>query len=373
MNVPFLDLAAHHAAIRPELDAALSAVIDAGAFAGGSFVSEFEHAFAGYVGASHAVGVSSGTDALWLALSAVGVEPGDEVITVPNSFIATAAAISLAGARPVFVDVDADTYTMSPEAFAAAITPRTKAVVPVHLFGHPAPMAEIIAVARPHGIRVVEDACQAHGARVGDRRVGAMGDAGCFSFYPGKNLGALGDGGAVTTNSREVAEHIRLLRDHGREAKNRHVAIGATARLDAIQAAVLSVKLRHLDAGNAARQRAAALYDRLVEEIDDVVRPFVRPGVTPAFHLYTLQAAHRDALLAALRERSIEAAVHYPHPIHLQPAYAHLGHRVGDFPIAERLAQSLISLPLFPEITPPQISRVVDAIQGFYAAEAALS
>ena len=273
MRVPFLDLNSAHAPLRGEIRAAIEEVIDRGVFAGGPFVEDFEKDFAAYCGVRHAIGVGSGTDALWLALLALGVGPGDEVLTVPNTFMATAEAITYCGAKPVFVDVDERTYTMDPAALETAITARTKAIIPVHLFGQPADMDPILEIARARGLVVIEDAAQAHGAEYKGRRAGSLGDAGCFSFYPGKNLGALGEAGAVVTGDHELQEKIRILRDHGQIRKYHHTMVGWNARMDGIQAAVLRVKLRHLEAGNELRRSHAAHYDRSLQEIEELETP----------------------------------------------------------------------------------------------------
>jgi dTDP-4-amino-4,6-dideoxygalactose transaminase len=283
--VPFLDLKAQHDPIRAELLDAIAEVIDRSAFAGGPYVARFEAEFAAFCQTAHAVAVGNGTDALWLALLARGVGPGDEVITVSNTFIATAEAISYCGATPVFVDIDEQTYTMDPAAIERAITSNTKAIIPVHLYGQMADLDPIMEIARRHRLFVVEDACQAHGAEYKGRRAGSIGDAGCFSFYPGKNLGALGEGGAITTNDPALAAKMKVLRDHGQESKYHHSCIGWNARMDGIQGAALSIKLKHLDRGNAARRAHAQLYGKLLADVDGVIIPSVAPSGVPVFHL----------------------------------------------------------------------------------------
>jgi dTDP-4-amino-4,6-dideoxygalactose transaminase len=364
MNVPFLDLKAQHEPIRAELMSAINDVIDRGAFAGGPFVAQFEENFAAYCATRHAVGVGNGTDALWLALLAFGVAPGDEVITVPNTFIATAEAISYCGAKPVFVDVDPRTFTMDPSLLERAITPRTRAVIPVHLYGQTADMDPIMAIARRHKLRVIEDACQAHGAEYKGRRAGSIGDAGCFSFYPGKNLGALGEAGAVVTDDAAAAVKMKVLRDHGQESKYHHSLIGWNARMDGIQGAVLTLKLRQLDRGNSARREHAKLYGQLLFGVDDLMLPIVADYCLPAFHLYVVQVEQRDQILKTLGERGISCGIHYPKPVHRQKAYERLGLRVGAFPVAEQGAERLLSLPMFPELTRTQIEVVANELKA---------
>lgn len=347
----------------PEFLSAFRQVTEASAFAGGPFVARFEAEFAAFCGSAHALGVGSGTDALWLSLLALGVGPGDEVITVPNSFMATAEAISLCGARPVFVDIDEAAYTMDPTQLEAAITLRTQAVVPVHIFGQTADMDPILAIARRHGTPVVEDACQAHGAEYKGRRAGSLGTAACFSFYPGKNLGALGEAGAVTTDDPELLSKIQVLRDHGQAAKHLHSAIGWNARMDGIQAAMLSVKLRHLTMANAARREHAELYDQLLANEPRVIRPAVAPHCLHAYHIYAVRVPDRDGVLRRMAARGVNCGIHYPVPIHRQRAYAFLGLKPGSFPVAERCAQEFLSLPMYPELRPEQIEFVVETLK----------
>ena len=362
-NVPFLDLRAQHDPIRAELLAAFNEVIDQNAFAGGPFVQKFEEDFAAFCRAKHAIGVGNGTDALWFALLALGVGPGDEVITVSATFMATAEAISYCGAKPVFVDIDEATYTMNPALLERAITPRTKAIVPVHLYGQVADMDPILEIAKRHGIPVVEDACQAHGAEYKGRRAGTMGDLGCFSFYPGKNLGALGEAGGVTTQDATLAAKVRTLREHGQEKRYFHSMIGWNGRMDGLQAVALRIKLRALDMGNASRRTNAALYSRLLAEVPGVIAPVVAAYGVPVFHLYVVRVKNRDTVLAKLGERGIGCGIHYPKPIHLQQAYAHLGLGPGTTPVAERCAQEILSLPMFPELTAIQIETVVSELR----------
>lgn len=346
-----------------ELLDAFRQVTEKSAFAGGPFVASFETEFSAFCQTRHALGVGSGTDALWLSLLALGVSAGDEVITVPNSFMATAEAISLCGARPVFVDIDERTYTMDPARLQAAITLRTQAIIPVHIFGQMADMDPILAIARKHGTPVVEDACQAHGAEYKGRRAGGLGVVGCFSFYPGKNLGAFGEAGAVTTDEPDLRSKIQVLRDHGQAAKYLHSTIGWNARMDGIQAAVLSVKLRRLAAANEARRAHARLYDQLLTAEPRVIRPFVPPYNAHVFHIYAVRVRDRDGVLQRMAARGVNCAIHYPVSIHLQKAYAFLGLRPGSFPVAERCAQEFLSLPMYPELRPEQIQFVVETLK----------
>ncbi len=363
-RIPFVDLRTQYKYLRSEVDAAVQSVMSRGAFIMGPEHAQFEQAFADYIGTTHCLGVASGTDALELALRACGIGPGDEVITVPNTFIATTEAISAVGASIRWVDADDRTYNLNPCLLEAAITPRTKAVLPVHLYGQPADMDPVLSIARARGLQVIEDCAQAHGARYKGRRVGTFGDAACFSFYPGKNLGAYGDGGAVLTSRDDVAESVRLLRNHGEKEKYVHVTEGFCRRLDNLQAAVLGVKLPHLDEWNAARRRAAAQYSGRLAGIAGVVTPYVSPDVESVFHLYVIQVPRRDDVRAALAATEIESGIHYPIPLHEQPAYRHLGYSAGDFPVASRLGPAILSLPIFPEITSEQIQRVVSVVRG---------
>jgi dTDP-4-amino-4,6-dideoxygalactose transaminase len=362
MKVPFLDLRAHHAPLRAEFLAAIAGVIDTGAFAGGPFVARFEQEFAAYCGTREAVGVGNGTDALWLAFLALGVGPGDEVLTVPMTFMATAEAITYCGAQPVFVDIDDLTYTMDPTRLEAAITPRTKAIIPVHLLGQCADMDPILEIAKRHDIPVVEDACQAHGASYKGRRAGNLGVAGCFSFYPGKNLGAFGEAGAITTNDNALADRIRMFRDHGQARKYHHDVVGWNARMDGIQAAVLQLKLPHLDPNNDLRRAHAAQYAELLADIPGLRTPLESPHGRHVYHVYALRVPDRDRILNDLQQRGIGCGIHYPIPVHLQQAYASLSHARGAFPIAERCAGEFLSLPMFPELTEDQVAAVAQAV-----------
>ncbi len=364
--MPFVDLSAQFASIRDDIEAAIAGVLERNDFILGDSVARFEEEMAAYCEAAHAVGVDSGTSALELALMALGVGSGDEVITVANTFIASALAISYVGATPVLVDIDPDTYQIDPALIEAAITPRTKAIMPVHLYGHPADMDPINEIARSHGLKVVEDASQAHGARYKGRRVGALGDVSAFSLYPAKNLGAYGDAGVVVTDDLEIADQIRLLRNYGSKVKYRHELRGFNRRLDTLQAAVLRVKLRYLDAWNAARRNHGAKYDELLQEHTDVVRlPATAEFAEPVFHLYVVQHEERDRLQEHLADRGISTVIHYPIPIHLQPAYADLGHDEGSFPLTERAATRILSLPMYAELQADDINYVCDAVAGF--------
>jgi dTDP-4-amino-4,6-dideoxygalactose transaminase len=370
MPVPFLDLPAQLRKLQPEIESALQPLIAKGAFIGGDAVQEFEKEFAAHCGAAHCVGVANGTDALQLALEAMGIGAGAEVITTPNTFFATAEAITRAGAALRLCDVDRDTHLMDPAALEAAITPSTRAVIPVHLFGQPCDLGAIRAVAARHELRVVEDAAQAHGATWNGARVGSLGDAAGFSFYPGKNLGALGDAGAVTSSDAALIGRIRTLANHGRASHTEHAAVGMNSRLDALQAAALRIKLPHLDAWNAARREAATRYDALFGDVEEIRPVRQRPEAQGVYHLYVVEVPDRDGLLAHLRERGIGCGLHYRTPIHLTEAYAHLKIAAGTFPVAEKLQSRIISLPMFPEITEAQQVEVVDAVKAFVGVSA---
>ncbi len=366
MQIPFVDLQAQYQSLKDELDTVVLTVMRQCNFILGKEVSDFEHAFADYVGAQHCVGVASGLDALKLALEAFGIGPGDEVIVPAHTFIASALAVSAVGARPVLVEVDEASFNLDPARIKAAITPRTKAIMPVHLYGQPADMAPILDIARQHHLRVIEDASQAHGARYRGQRVGTFGDAGCFSFYPGKNLGAYGDAGGLVTNDAELAQKVRFLRNYGQEVKYKHVVKGYNLRLDTLQAAVLSVKLRYLDAWNAHRAAHGAAYTHALEGVGDLQLPRVVTG-DHVFHLYVIRTRQRDALQTHLNQRGIATVIHYPVPIHLQAAYADLGYRRGAFPITERLSDEILSLPMYAELTAEQQDYVIKAVKDFFA------
>jgi dTDP-4-amino-4,6-dideoxygalactose transaminase len=362
--IPFVDLKTQYHSLKPEIDAAVARVLESCHFVLGPEVTAFEEEFAAYSGAQTAIGVNTGTSALHLALLAAGVGPGDEVITVPFTFVATTAAVLYAGATPVFVDVDPVSYTMDVDRLAAAVTPRTKAILPVHLYGQPADMDPIMAIARRHGLVVIEDACQAHGAEYKGRRAGSIGDFGCFSFYPGKNLGAYGEGGAVTTNDAGAAHTVRTLRDWGAERKYHHVLKGFNYRLDELQAAILRVKLRHLEDWTEARRAHAARYATLLAG-GPVATPTELPYARHVYHVYAVRTAGgaaRAALQQALGAAGIGSGIHYPIPVHLQPAYADLGYGPGAFPVAEAAADQVLSLPMYAELEAGQMQEVAGAI-----------
>lgn len=365
MHIPFVDLKAQYETLKDEMTEAIRGVLNSAQFVGGEALASFERDFAAYCQVRYARGVANGTDALHLALRALGIGYGDEVITTAHTFIATAAAIVATGARPVFVDIDPDTYTIDPTMIERAVTDRTRAIIAVHLFGQPADMGPIKDIARRRGLYIVEDAAQAHGAEYRGVRTGALGDVACFSFYPAKNLGAYGDGGAVTTNSAAIAERIERLRDHGRTTHYSHAEIGFNSRLDALQAVVLQIKLRHLDEWNTDRRRAAEWYAAELAQ-SGIKTPFVRTGSTHVYHLYVIATNERDALRIKLDEAGVATGIHYPLPLHLQPALKHLGYRQGDLPCCEAMAARSLSLPMFPELTRDQVRRIA-AIVGAVA------
>lgn len=360
--IPLLDLKAQHRQIREEILRAIDEVAESNAFVSGPAVARFERSFSNFLGGTNVVALNSGTSALHLALLGLGIGPGDEVIVPAMSFIATAAAVDYAGARPVIVEIDPVTCTIDPERIEAAITPKTRAIVPVHLYGHSAEMFPILAIARDHGLAVIEDAAQAHGTRYGDRLCGTIGDIGCFSFFPGKNLGAWGEGGAVVTANAEVAEKIRMLRDWGQQEKGRHVLKGFNYRMDGIQGAVLDVKLRHLDAWNEGRRRAARAYIERLRHLEGLTLPGEASGVRHIYHVFALRLTERDRMRERLRARSIDTGIHYPRAMHEHECFAGLGYKAGAFPIAERLAREELSLPIFPELSEAQIDEICGAI-----------
>lgn len=364
MKIPFGDLRRQYNANRERIDSAIQRVLDNGWFVLGREVEFFEQEFAAYTGAKHAVGVASGTDAIHLALRALGLEPGDEVITAANTCVPTASAISLAGAVPVVVDVDPVSYTIDPAKIEAAITPRTKAIVPVHLYGQAADMDRLCRVSRESGIPVVEDVAQGHGATYRDKRLGTMGQAGCFSFYPSKNLGAYGDGGAIVTDSRELADKLRQLRNYGEARRYYHATIGFNSRLDEIQAAILRAKLAELDSSNERRRQIAALYNR------EITNPRVRKPVELEYgrhnyHLYVVRCERRDQLQQHLAGLGVQTLIHYPVPIHLQEAYRWLGMKPGSCPAAEQCASEVLSLPIFPELSDEEAMHVAASVNSF--------
>ncbi|MGJ0391061.1 DegT/DnrJ/EryC1/StrS family aminotransferase [Microbacterium sp. CGR1] len=362
-QIPFLDLASQQAEIADEVLPIWREQFLSAGFIGGRHVAAFEEEYAAYIGVEHVIGVSNGTDALELAFRAVGVSAGDEVVMPANTFIATAEAVSRIGAVPVFVDVDPQHLLIDPDAVEAAITPRTRAIAPVHLYGQTAPVERILPIAQAHGIDVVEDAAQSQGASSTAGRAGALGRVAGTSFYPGKNLGAAGDAGAVMTNDAAVAEVIRNLAAHGSSVKYVHDRIGMNARLDAVQAPVLSAKLRRLDGWNAARRAAAARYTELLSEIDGVQTPIVREGNEDVWHLFVVQVDDREQVMAKMADRGVGVAIHYPTPVHLTDAYSFLGGARGQFPVAEAAADRILSLPMFPHLTAQQQGTVADALR----------
>ena len=362
MKVPFVDLKLLHSDIEEELREVFARVLANSSFVLGPEVLKFEQEFAEYCGTAHSIAVNTGTAALHLVLAALEVEPGDEVITVPHTFIATAEAITACGATPVFVDIDPISFCMDPSLIEAAITPKTRAIIPVHIYGQMADMDAILEVANRHGIPVVEDACQAHGAEYQGRKAGSLGVAGCFSFYPGKNLGACGEGGAVTTDDAELAQKIRMWRDHGSRKKYEHQFAGHNMRMEGIQGGILSVKLKHLDRWNNQRRAAAAEYARVLEGTD-ITLPVEMSYGRHVYHLYVIQSDDREGLKKQLADAGIESGLHYPIPLHLQQAYKHLGHSIGDFPVTERVKDRILSLPMYPGIQVAAIEYVAAGLQ----------
>lgn len=363
-QVNFVDLKAQYWSIAPEIDAAMADVLQNTAFILGKGVSDFEKEFAQYCQAQYAIGVDSGTSALELTLRAFGIGEGDEVITAANTFIATALAISYTGAQPVLVDIDPHTYNIDPNLLTDAISNKTKAIIPVHLYGQPADMDPVLEIARSNGLFVIEDACQAHGAKYKSKRVGGIGDAAAFSFYPAKNLGAFGDAGMVVTNNEEIADHIRVLRDVGQREKYHHEVKGYNHRLDNLQAAVLRVKLKYLDEWNTARRHHAQQYNDLFAG-SQVITPSTPDYAEPVYHLYIARVEDRDGLQEHLAERKVFTGIHYPIPIHLQAAYQDLGYKHGDFPITERYANQILSLPMYAELTPEMIDLTVNSVLSY--------
>ncbi|MEX2159804.1 MAG: DegT/DnrJ/EryC1/StrS family aminotransferase [Dehalococcoidia bacterium] len=365
-TIKLVDLQAQFAPIKDQVLAQIEQVLDGMQLFLGENTFRLETEFAQFCQAKYAVGVGSGTDALYIALRACDIGPGDEVITVPNTFVATAGAIALAGARPVFVDIDPATHTMDPARLEAAITTRTKAVVPVHLYGQPADMAPILRICRERGLRVIEDACQAHGAEYDGRRTGTLGDIAAFSFYYAKNLGAYGEAGIVVTNDRALATKVQMLRNHGSKDRYHHAMLGINSRLDEIQAAILRVKLPRLEEANTRRRTWATEYAQRLGDMTDIKLPTERPEARHVYHLFVIETPRRDALRDWLSERGIETGVHYPVPLHLQEACAHLGYRQGSFPHAESAAKQVLSLPMYPELTGDQVSYVCQSIRDFF-------
>jgi len=360
--VPFMDLRTQYRRLRDEILEALDQTAESTAFCLGKRVADFEQAFADYIGVRHAVGVNSGTSALHLALLGAGVGAGDEVITVPMTFVATTWAISYVNARPVFVDVDPVTYTMDPRQVEARITPRTKAILPVHLYGQPADLAPLLEIGKKHGIPVIEDAAQAHGAQYHGRRAGSLGLSGCFSFYPGKNLGAYGEGGAVVTNDDAIAARLRSLRDHAQSKRYHHDEIGFNYRMDGFQGAVLGIKLKHLERWTEGRIFLAERYQKRLGGLPGLQLPRLGERRRHVWHLFVVLHPERDRIRAGLEARGIQTGLHYPIPVHLQKAYASLGGKPGDHPVAERIGRECLTLPLFPEMTIQQHDQVCDAV-----------
>jgi dTDP-4-amino-4,6-dideoxygalactose transaminase len=369
VKVPYLDLKAQYQSIKPEIDTAIARVLDSCQFVLGSEVAGFERDFAAYSGTTECIAVNSGTSALHLALLAAGVGPGDEVITVPFTFVASVAAVLYAGAKPVLVDIDPRSFTIDPSAIEAAITPRTKAILPVHLYGQSANMDPIMEIARRYHLIVIEDAAQAHGAKYKGRAVGSIGDMACFSFYPGKNLGAYGEGGAVTTSNPEYARQVRMLRDWGQDHKYHHVLQGYNYRMEGFQGAILGVKLKHLEKWTEGRRTGAKRYDELLADCD-VETPKEMSWGRHVYHVYTVRAEDRDGLQVALNTEGIQTGIHYPVPVHLQPAYADLRYPQGAFPHSELAATQVLSLPLYPELSAQGIAQVTEAVKRFAGTKA---
>ncbi|MCK5233191.1 MAG: DegT/DnrJ/EryC1/StrS family aminotransferase [Candidatus Aenigmarchaeota archaeon] len=362
MKIPFVDLNAQYQNIKPEIDAAIQSVLDNTSFILGATVNSFEQAFAKFCGTKHVIGVNSGTDALTLVLNAMGIGAGDEVITVPNTFIATTEAITRNGAIPVFVDIDSKTFNIDVTKIETAITPKTKAILPVHLYGQMADMKKISEIAKKHNLRVLEDACQAHGAKDNDVSPGVLSDAACYSFYPGKNLGAYGDAGCVATNSDELAEEIRKLRNHGRDEKHIHAEEGFNSRMDALQAAILLEKLKHLNDWIEKRRENVRFYNKLLDET--LATPLEKDGKKHVYHLYVIRTRKRDLLQKLLKESDISCGIHYPLPLHLQPAYKYMNLKKGDFPETEKAADEILSLPIYPELEKEKIKYVCEKIKS---------
>jgi dTDP-4-amino-4,6-dideoxygalactose transaminase len=373
MNVPFVDLKAQYLSIKDEIDAAISAVIGKTAFVGGPFVKEFEEAFAAYCGVQHCVGVANGTDAIFIALKVLGIGPGDEVITAANSFVATSEAITMAGAKVVFVDIDPKTYNIDAARIEEKITDRTKAIIPVHLYGQPADMDPILAIAKQHGLRVVADAAQAHGSLYKERKIATLADITCYSFYPGKNLGAYGDGGALVTDYKDWAAKARMFANHGRSTKFGHEFEGVNSRLDGLQAAILNVKLRHLDAWTDKRRAAASRYNELLSALTPGTRnqepgtPYEPAWTRAVYHLYVIRVQDRARFQDHLKANGVNTGIHYPIALPYLNAYKHLAHSEDEFPVALKASREIVSLPMFPELTEEQIAHVVEQIGEFKA------
>jgi len=363
MNVPFADFGPQYKELKKTIDAGLKKVFTSGAFILGPEEKKFEEEFAKYCGAKYGVGVNSGTDALFLATLALGIGPEDEVIVPAFTFIATALGVSFAGAKPVFVDIDESTFNMDPSKIKAAITPKTKAIIVVHLYGQPANMDEIVRIARENNLKVVEDCAQAHGAKYQGKRIGAFGDVACFSFYPTKSLGGFGDGGMILTSDENIHQRVLMLRDYGRKGRYEHVAIGYNSRLDTVQAVVLSAKLKRLDKWNATRAKHAAYYAKLLKGVPGVTTPTTLADRTHVFQTYAVRVKNRDAVAEEMKKAGVGVLIHYPIPLHLQPAYKNLGYKQGDFPVAEKAGNEELSLPMFPHMTKKQIEYVCASLK----------
>jgi dTDP-4-amino-4,6-dideoxygalactose transaminase len=366
MNIPFVDLKAQYQSLKGEIDAAIQSVINKTAFVGGPHMQEFEIAFAEKCGVEHCISCANGTDAIYITLKALGIGPGDEIITVANSWISTSETISQAGARPVFVDIDPDYYHIDPQKIEERISSKTKAVIPVHLFGQPASIDEIKAICGKHGLSFIEDCAQAHFATYKGQNVGTFGVAGTFSFYPGKNLGAYGDAGAIITNDDDLASRARMFANHGSLRKHQHNIEGINSRLDGIQAAILNVKLKYIDGWNRARHQNALKYNELLSSISQIQTPKIRENAFHIFHLYVIRTTKRDELASVLRSKGIDSGIHYPTALPFMPAYSYLGHKPSDFPKAHQIQDEILSLPMYPELSDRQINYVANSIRDFF-------
>jgi dTDP-4-amino-4,6-dideoxygalactose transaminase len=364
--IPLVDLKAQYNSIKTELDNAIQGVLDSTSFIMGEELERFEEEFALFCNTKYAIGVANGSDALILALKVCGISGEDEVITVPHTFIATAEAISNVGGKVVFVDINLRTYIIDVSKIEEKINEKTKAIIPVHLYGQPADMDPIMELAKKYNLKVIEDAAQAHGAEYKGKKVGSIGDVACFSFYPGKNLGAYGDAGMITTNSEEIAKRVKLLRNHGSIKKYEHKIEGYSSRLDNLQAAILRVKLRHLNKWNDLRRRNAKKYNELLNNIDNVIVPYEADYAKHVYHLYVIRTENRDKLREELKSNNITTGIHYPIPLHLQPAYNYLGYKEGDFPVTEKASQEILSLPMFAELSEKQIMEICYWVKNFY-------
>lgn len=364
MSIPFVDLKAQYESIKTEIDQAISSVIDQTAFIGGSIISDFEKDFAEYVGVNHCIGCANGTDAIEMALKALEIGEGDEVIVPALTWISTSGAVNNVGAEPVFVDVLPEERTINPQLIASKITSKTKAIIPVHLYGLPARMNEILSIARKHDLKVIEDCAQSHGAEIDGKRVGTFGDVATFSFYPGKNLGAYGDAGAIVTNDEQMANTCRMMGNHGQLSKHDHQIIGRNSRLDTMQAAILKAKLPHVEDWTESRIQVAKWYD---EKLIGVVKPTVNSKMRHVYHLYVIESAERDELMMKLKEEKIGCAIHYPTPLPHLKSYRYQGHKKGDFPVSEKLCSEILSLPMYAEMSEGDVDRVCDSINEFHA------